>query len=121
MVIHGWSGHKTAKLFLNKYFAEAAASTVSHGATFSFMTAAVEKIDISSIGSSEAGRVAATVLGMRCRLEAAGGQTAWLATPEGTIIGKLYYCWLGSDRPMRDIANILQVQATAGKELNLEI
>ena len=103
-----------------EHFAELAASSVSHGATFSFMTAAVEKIDISPIGRSEAGRVAATVLGMRCRLETAGGQTAWFATPEGTIIGKLYFYWLGSDRQMRDIANVLQVQAAAGKELNLE-
>ena len=103
------------------HFAEVAASSVSHGATFSFMTAAAEKIDISPIGSSEAGRVAATVLGMRCRLETAGGHTAWFATPEGTIIGKLFFYWLGSDRQMRDIANVLQVQAAAGKELNLEI
>ena len=103
------------------HFAEVAASSVSHGTTFSFMTPAVEKIDISPIGRSEAGRVAATVLGMRCRLETAGGQTAWFATPEGTIIGKLYFYWLGSDRQMRDIANILRVQAAAGKELNLEI
>jgi hypothetical protein len=77
------------------HFAQAAASSVSHGATFSFMTPAAEKIDISPIGTSEAGRVAATVLGMRCRLE-----TAWFATPEGTIIDKLFFYWLGSDRQM---------------------
>ncbi len=102
------------------HFAEVAASSVTHGATFSFMTPAIEKIDISPTGRSEAGRVAATVLGLRCRLETAGGQTVWFATPEGTIIGKLYFYWLGSDRQMRDIANILRVQAAAGRDLNLE-
>lgn len=104
------------------HFAEVAANSISHGATFSFMTPAVEKIDLSPISAtSEAGRVAATVLELRCRLETAGGQTAWFATPEGTIIGKLYFYWLGSDRQMRDIANVLQTQAAAGKELDLEM
>jgi hypothetical protein len=104
------------------HFAEVAAHSVSHGATFSFMTPAIEKIDISPISArSEAGRVAATVLGLRCRLETAGGRTAWFATPEGTIIGKLYFYWLGSDRQMRDVANVLRIQAAAGKELDLEM
>ncbi len=57
---------------------------------------------------------------MRCRLEMAGGKTAWFATTEGTIIVKLFY-WQGSDRLLRDIANILQVQAAAGKGLDPEI
>jgi len=104
------------------HFAEVAASSVRHGATFSFMTPAVEKIDISpAVARSESGQVAATVLGLRCRLETAGGRTAWFATPEGAIIGKLYFYWLGSDRQMRDIANILGVQAAAGRELDVEI
>jgi hypothetical protein len=101
------------------HFAEVALSSVERGITLSFLTPAVEKIDISPTGSSEAGRVAATVLGMRCRLETAGGQEAWFATPEGTIIGKLYFYWLGSDRQMRDVASILQVQMAAGQELDL--
>ena len=42
--------------------------------------------------------LAAVVLGMRCRLETAGGQTAWFATPEGAIIGKLYFYWSGEQR-----------------------
>ena len=104
------------------HFAEVAANSVSYGATFSFMTPAVEKIDISPTSArSEAGRVAATVLGLRCRLKTAGGQTAWFATPEGAIIGKLYFYWLGSDRQLRDIANILQIQSAAGRELDLEM
>jgi hypothetical protein len=102
------------------HFAEVAADSVRDGVTFSFMTPAVEKIDISPISvRSEAGQVAATVLGLRCQLETASGQMAWFATPEGTIIGKLYFYWLGSDRQMRDIANVLQVQAAAGKELDV--
>jgi len=104
------------------HFAEVAASSVHHGATLSFMTPAVEKIDISPISAgSEAGQVAATVLGLRCRLETAGGKMAWFATPEGTLIGKLYFYWLGSDRQMRDVANVLRVQAAAGKKLDLEL
>ena len=101
------------------HFAELAFSSVDNGVTLSFMTPSIEKIDISPTGRSEAGRVAATVLGMRCRLETAGGQEAWFATPEGTIIGKLYFYWLGSDRQMRDVASILQVQTAAGRELDL--
>jgi hypothetical protein len=103
-----------------EHFAEVAAGCIEHESTFSFMTPTVEKIDISPTGRSEGGRVAATTLGMRCRLQTAGGQTAWFATPEGTIIGKLYFYWLGSDRQMRDIANILQVQAAAGRELDIK-
>jgi hypothetical protein len=104
------------------HFAEVAASSLRHGVTFSFVTPDVDKIDISPVSArSEAGRVAATVLGLRCRLETAGGRTAWFATPEGTIIGKLYFYWLGSDRQMRDVANILQVQRAAGRELDLEM
>jgi hypothetical protein len=104
------------------HFAEVAADCVQHGTTFSFMTPAIEKIDISPISArSEAGRVAATVLGLRCRLETPGGRQAWFSTPEGTIIGKLYFYWLGSDRQMRDVANILQVQAAAGREIDLEL
>ncbi len=103
------------------HFAEVAASSVNYGATFSFMTPSVEKIDISPTGRSQAGQVAATVLGLRCRLETAGGQPAWFATPEGTIIGKLYFYWLGSDRQMRDVANVLQIQSAAGKELDLDM
>jgi hypothetical protein len=104
------------------HFAEVAASSIRHGATFSFVTPDVAKIVISPISArSEAGRVAATVLGLRCRLETASGRTAWFATPEGTIIGKLYFYWLGSDRQMRDVANILQVQTAAGRELDLEM
>ncbi len=103
------------------HFAEVAANSVRHGATFSFMTPDVEKIDISPTSArSEAGRVAATVLASRCRLETAGGRSAWFATPEGTIIGKLYFYWLGSDRQMRDVAHILQVQTAAGKALDLQ-
>jgi hypothetical protein len=103
------------------HFADVAADSVSHGATFSFVTPAIEKIDISPVSAtSEAGRVAATVLRMRCRLETAGGRTAWFSTPEGTIIGKLYFYWLGSDRQMRDVANILRVQSAAGRDLDLE-
>jgi hypothetical protein len=104
------------------HFAEVAARSVRHGATFSFMTPDVEKIDISpSSAASEAGQVAATVLGLRCRLETAGGRAAWFATPEGTLIGKLYFYWLGSDRQLRDVANILQVQVAAGRELDLAL
>jgi hypothetical protein len=104
------------------HFAEVAADCVQHGTTFSFVTPAIEKIDISPASArSEAGRVAATVLGLRCRLETAGGRQAWFSTPEGTIIGKLYFYWLGSDRQMRDVANILQVQAAAGREIDLEL
>jgi hypothetical protein len=102
------------------HFAEVAADSVRYGVTFSFMTPTVEKVNISPISaSSEAGRVAATVLGLRCRLETASGRMAWFATPEGTIIDKLYFYWLGSDRQMRDIVNVLQVQVTAGKELDM--
>jgi hypothetical protein len=102
------------------HFAEVAANSVRNGVTFSFMTPAVEKIDISPIGvRSEASQVAATVLELRCRLETAGGRMAWFATPEGTIIGKLYFYWLGSDRQMRDIADVLQVQAAVGKEMDV--
>jgi hypothetical protein len=102
------------------HFAEVAANSICYGVTFSFMTPAAEKIDISPISvRSEAGQVAATVLGLRCRLETAGGRMAWFATPEGTIIGKLYFYWLGSDRQIRDIANVLQVQAAAGRELDV--
>jgi hypothetical protein len=102
------------------HFAEVAANSVRNGVTFSFMTPAAEKIDISPISvRSEVGQVAAMVLGLRCRLETAGGRMAWFATPEGTIIGKLYFYWLGSDRQIRDIANVLQVQAAAGKELDV--
>ena len=104
------------------HFAEVAASSLRHGVTFSFVTPDVDKIDISPVSArSEAGRVAATVLGLRCRLKTAGGRTAWFATPEGTIIGKLYFYWLGSDRQMRDVASILQVQRAAGRELDLEM
>ena len=76
---------------------------------------------LQSVSGPEAGQVAATVLGLRCRLEAAGGQIAWFATPEGTIIGELYSHWFGSDRPMRSFANILRIQAAAGKELDPEM
>ena len=104
------------------HFAEVAASSLRHGVTFSFVTPDVDKIDISPVSArSEAGRVAATEQGLRCRQETAGGRTAWFATPEGTIIGKLYFYWLGSDRQMRDVANILQVQRAAGRELDLEM
>lgn len=104
------------------HFAEVAADSVRHGATLSFMTPTVEKIDISPISvRSEAGRVAATTLGLRCRLETASGRMAWFATPEGTIIGKLYFYWLGSDRQLRDIANVLQVQTAAGRQLDVEM
>ncbi len=102
-----------------EHFAELAASSVKHGTPFNLMTTSAEKIEISPTGDSEAGQVAATVIKMRCRLETAGGQEAWFATPEGAIIGKLYFYWLGSDRQMRDIASILQVQAAAGRELDL--
>lgn len=57
---------------------------------------------------------------MRCRLEIAGGKTAWLATSEGTLIVQLFN-WQWSDRQLHDIANILQVQAAAGKGLDPEI
>jgi hypothetical protein len=104
------------------HFAEVAASSIRQGVTFSFVTPDVDKIDISPVSArSEAGRVAAKVLGLRCRLETAGGRTAWFATPEGTIIGKLYFYWLGSDRQMRDVANILRVQRATGRELDLEM
>ena len=100
-------------------WAEMAAASLRHGTPLSWMTPAVEKIDLSLVGPSEGGRVAQVVLEMRCRLQTAGGQLAWFATPEGTVIGKLYFYWLGSERQLRDIAYVLQVQTAAGRLLDL--
>jgi hypothetical protein len=101
-------------------FTDMAMSSVKQGTTLGFETLGAIKVDIIPSGGTGAGRVASTVLGMRSYIETAGGHKAWFASPEGTIIYKLYQYWLGNDRSMRDVASILQIQAAAGRDLDLE-
>jgi hypothetical protein len=101
-------------------FTNLALSCVEQGRMLNFETPGAIQVDILPSGSAEVRGVASTVLGMRGHVETAGGQKTWFASPEGTIIHKLYCYWSGDDGSMRDVASILQVQNAAGRDLNLK-
>jgi len=115
--LHGliWLGQRMSAAGLSvmepDHFAEVATSRIGHGVSSSFVTPAVTRLTF----LRSAPRLRRAGLCLCCRLETAGGRTAWFATPESTIIGKLCFYWFVSDRQMRDIANVLQVQAGAGR------
>lgn len=104
----------------SKRFSKLAMNSVKKGRTLNFETPGAIQVGIMPSGSAKTGRVASTVLGMRGHVETASGQKAWFASPEGTIIHKLYHYWSGDDGSMRDVASILQVQAAAGRNLDLD-